>query len=726
MGAFLLVWALWTPISLLSPPYLAAVDGHFHIKVASFYAQRGPFAFSDGRFPWLRATVFAEQWSDIEYLFHLLIAPFTLGWEAPPPRVGPVAELDLPLAKLSEGAKVQPGARLYVRPAAGLEPVAVFEVTAVESGGQVRGRFVEVAPEAPLRAGYRVDGAGAIGELLHLGTGQAVLPEDPALNEGALLTLFGDRRYLGRARLATGGGGRVPFALVHLRPSAHGALDSGGLELDDHRGFVDPELEDIAEVERFVAGRGEPLSALPEALRAPRRLLGPDTLVQRARLAVAFLQALIIFALGYVLRRNAGRWAWIGAALLVLGSDFFAYRFFMCRPQLLSMSCMLLGWHLALNRRHLLLGAVGAVYALTYVAPHALLALVGLVAAVDLVAGGRDGMPAGWWKPVAAVAAGIVAGLALHPNAINHLRLLAVVNVSISSSSFLAPVADALGRLFDTPLFTAGPQIDAAIEFHEISGFDGLRMFSIWLPALVLLAAFVVGRIRPSRATLAAGVATLAWWVLFLRSQRFIEYLAPFAALAFTLAIRDLWQAGYFRRLRRLKLPARLAVAGALGLAGLLVLVRAVYGAVDAVGHISPAPQREAALYLRSHAPEGAKVFETEWDDTVVLLHFSDRQRYLVALDPHYMFHHTPRGRAPGEIFRLWSGVIEGRTRITDPGQGRERDWVAVVREDFETDYMVALQQRDVLLANLRAAPGVVEAYSAFGLSVFDLRGGRD
>ena len=290
----------------------------------------------------------------------------------------------------------------------------------------------------------------------------------------------------------------------------------------------------------------------------------------------------------------------------------------------------------------------------------------------------------------------------------------------------LAPVAAALGRLFDTPLFTAGPQVDAAVEFQKINGFDGLRMFSIWLPAVVLLAAFVVGRIRPSRATLAAGVATLAWWVLFLRSQRFIEYLAPFAALAFTLALRDLWQAGFFARIRRLKPAARLAVTGALGLTGLLVLVRAVYGAVDVVGYFSPPPQREAALYLRSHAPDGAKVFETEWDDTVVLMHFSDRQRYLVALDPHYMFHHTPRGRAPGETFRLWSGVIEGRTRVVDPGQARERDWVSVVREDFETDYLIGLQQRNVLLANLRAAPGVVETYSAFGLSVFDFRGAGD
>ena len=126
-----------------------------------------------------------------------------------------------------------------------------------------------------------------------------------------------------------------------------------------------------------------------------------------------------------------------------------------------------------------------------------------------------------------------------------------------------------------------------------------------------------------------------------------------------------------------------------------------------------------------SLAPEGAKVFETEWDDTVVLLHFNDRQRYLVALDPHYMFHHTPRGRAPGETFRLWSGVIEGRKRVVDPGQERERDWVAVVREDFQTAYLICLQERDVLLANLRGAPDVVETYSAFGLSVFDVRGGR-
>ena len=91
---FLALWAGWTVFVLrCTPPHLLETDGHYHVRLAQRYAFRGPGTFADGRFPWTTASVFHRHWADIEYLFHLAVAPFTAGWRAPPVRTGPVVAL---------------------------------------------------------------------------------------------------------------------------------------------------------------------------------------------------------------------------------------------------------------------------------------------------------------------------------------------------------------------------------------------------------------------------------------------------------------------------------------------------------------------------------------------------------------------------------------------------------------------------------------------------------
>lgn len=72
---FLVLFAGIAGIFLLqfSIPTLFGTDGYLHIRMARFLAERGLVR----TFPWTQYSVFLEQFSDKDFLFHLVLVPFT-------------------------------------------------------------------------------------------------------------------------------------------------------------------------------------------------------------------------------------------------------------------------------------------------------------------------------------------------------------------------------------------------------------------------------------------------------------------------------------------------------------------------------------------------------------------------------------------------------------------------------------------------------------------------
>ncbi len=355
---------------------------------------------------------------------------------------------------------------------------------------------------------------------------------------------------------------------------------------------------------------------------------------------------------------------------------------------------------------------LGAAYALTYAAPEALVVLVGIAVAVDLagelVARRRPPLRA-LAAPLAGAVVGVVLGVAVHPNAANDLRLLGIVNLNIGSASFLAPVARVLRHFLQVPLLSQVPGLTTGMEFKPPSSHVLLMLFPLWGAAMVLLAGYRFGRTRPRRFTVQALALSLAWTVLFLRSERFAEYLAPFFALTLALAVDDLRRAGVHRRLAALPRRRLRVLVPVAGLVGAVVGVRLWIGLGTTYDGVGPAPYRASALWMRSHLPDGAQVFESSWSATAQLIHYDLRQRYLVDLDPRYMVDATEDGLEPGELARVYVAIGDGHTRLADPRPGHAGQWLTLpqaMHRLFHADYVLVDQEVDqLLLSRVRADP---------------------
>ena len=376
------------------------------------------------------------------------------------------------------------------------------------------------------------------------------------------------------------------------------------------------------------------------------------------------------------------------------------------------MALLLLGLHLASRRRFVALVVLGAAYALTYAAPEALVVLVGIAVAVDLagelVARRRPPLRA-LAAPLAGAVVGVVLGVAVHPNAANDLRLLGIVNLNIGSASFLAPVARVLRHFLQVPLLSQVPGLTTGMEFKPPSSHVLLMLFPLWGAAMVLLAGYRFGRTRPRRFTVQALALSLAWTVLFLRSERFAEYLAPFFALTLALAVDNLRRAGVHRRLAALPRRRLRVLVPVAGLVGAVVGVRLWDRAGDHLRRSGPGAlpgQRPVDAQPPPRRRPGLRV-------VVVGDGAAHPLRSASALPgrPRPALHGRRHRGRPGarEFARVYVAIGDGHTRLADPRPGHAGQWLTLpqaMHRLFHADYVLVDQEVDQLrLSRVRADP---------------------
>jgi hypothetical protein len=342
------------------------------------------------------------------------------------------------------------------------------------------------------------------------------------------------------------------------------------------------------------------------------------SMVGGAKAAVVVLDALIALAFFLVLRAQNMRGAWFFTLLLLAAGNHFLFRLAMARPHLLAILFAVAGAHAILADRRAALAALGFGFAWSYAAPHLLVAL----ALADAVARRlRDGA----WRlgPLAASAAGVGAGLVLHPYFPNDMYELYVQVVLV--------LAQAWGLVPD-----AGLRLGA--EFDPITTRSLLASSPGALLALVFaLGAALLGRERPSSRTVSLGFMTGGTLVLFLLSAKFVEYFAPLAVLFAASAATDALSG---RRLADVVPGRARRIAAAAGLAVALAALgaRAVHEARRGAAATPPPALEGAARWLRAHAPPGETVLHLNWGDFPVLFHFDPTHRYLIGFDPTFMW----------------------------------------------------------------------------------------
>ncbi len=334
--------------------------------------------------------------------------------------------------------------------------------------------------------------------------------------------------------------------------------------------------------------------------------------ITAAKIVGTVVGAGALLAVYGVLRASGVRWAGLWALLPLLASPVFLFRFSLVRPHLFSIAlCAVVLWSAA-RGRPVALAIASAIFPWAYVAWHLPVVLVVIVEAVRAISGQRLR-----WRPLVIAAAGIVVGVALHPNSLNLVRFNWIV------------VADVLVR----NAWGGRPGFSLGAEFEPFTIGQWMRLLAL---SVVLLAAALAVSWRKRRTDptpLAFGAAALAFGILTVRTARFAEYLVPLSCLTFALARRWIpW-----RWVGLAVATVALAYSGA-------ETARVLRGLGEKEDRLPP----EIADRMRARIPPGAQVFTCDWGHTGTLMLALPERRFIVALDPTLAYLKDP------ERYALW------------------------------------------------------------------------
>lgn len=366
-------------------------------------------------------------------------------------------------------------------------------------------------------------------------------------------------------------------------------------------------------------------------------LLMPFTfgdLVTGGKLAAVTFSSVFVASFYLVLRLQGVRWALFWTLLLLASGRFFGYRLHMPRPHLLSMIFSLWALFAVLRRSWKSLAVISVAYAFSYVAPIVAVFYAGIYWAVSV-----------WreraWNPALPLAAlgGIVLGWVIHPHFPNNFVHMWINLVNVIGGAW------GIGE--------TGLQLGMEMRAADRSQFIANHLVVI---AALGAAVWTFARMRDKRdpAILTLAIISVGYFVLALQSKRFVEYWVPLSIWVSALVIdrgaresESIGQVGERPRFLR-----RVLQVG-LGVAVLAMLSLSQQGTRSSIAR-QPVSRERGALWLAERAPRDDLVFTCDWDDSPGLFFFNHRNRYMVILDPNYMYRWKP------DIWTLWRGIKRG------------------------------------------------------------------
>lgn len=205
--------------------------------------------------------------------------------------------------------------------------------------------------------------------------------------------------------------------------------------------------------------------------------------------------------------------------------------------------------------------------------------------------------------------------------------------------------------------------------FPIVKLFTGL--IGIWVVCAGGLAAFVFlclraqhNELQPRTRALAAKLfhtTILAglWFVLTLKSARYVEYLAPSALMAGAFLMEMSFQLGAWTYLKKFVQPRR-ALYRALAYVFLIFYIGwSAYESLSLRVFLTRAlPWKHferSSAYLAAHTPQDALVFHTNWSDAPLLFFHNTQNRYMAGLDPTFFYLADPK------LYRRYADISNGR-----------------------------------------------------------------
>jgi len=358
-----------------------------------------------------------------------------------------------------------------------------------------------------------------------------------------------------------------------------------------------------------------------------------------AKFAAMLLGFSFLGTLLYLFRRFLSPLPTALALVSVFLSPLFVMYYSDFRPGTLASIFTLLGLYFAVERRKYPLFVVALLYSWAHLSAFT---LVFFVVLCELIRFLRDREYD--TRVVLYAIAGVVAGLVVHPNFPANL-------VTIYINGFLTPLY-ALG----------GSKIAFAMELYSVTSKTAFITNSVVFTAFwAMMWAAWIYRPRISLHTMVFGVAANLYYLLSLLSNRFWFPAVPLAIVTAAAFARDLSLRLDQTQPDKKRNVARIAVVlwALMALPLTLACVKGLEARLKYKNEFSLKYER-AAVWMSKNIPPGETIFHSSWGESPYLICLNPRGRYLVVLDPIYMYYWSK------DVYELYQDLFEGRSTM-DP-----------------------------------------------------------
>ncbi len=208
---------------------------------------------------------------------------------------------------------------------------------------------------------------------------------------------------------------------------------------------------------------------------------------------------------------------------------------------------------------------------------------------------------------------------------------------------------------------------------------------------------------------IASAVLTTLFLVMTLRSKRHIEYLAPFLTFFTALLFDALFRRVHFRAaIEKFSRPRLLSAAGVV-----VILVFIFIGAKDVFlvrglykEGVPWSRYAGATTWIAKHARKDAVIFHSNWDEFPPLFFGDDHHRYIVGLDPTFLYLRDP------VRYDLWVDVTTGKV---------PRGAAKLVQRIFDANLVFIATGHDAMLHAFEADPNAVLVYKDADAAIFSI-----
>lgn len=402
--------------------------------------------------------------------------------------------------------------------------------------------------------------------------------------------------------------------------------------------------------------------------------------IQGAKIATLAAVFFVAFSWG-ILLKSLGLKRYLFSALffmLFVSGYLFLGRIVLCRSLLFSLIFLPLAIAAAINRKRLLLSIIVYLYMLTYVGAWQILPIIIIFDAFE-VKKGMDSKSILKNMMFPWVIIGLLAGIIFNPYFPVNIKGIFIQTILVLKAKWF------------------GVQGSPIIQAAELTPISSKRI--LWHLPLFIIFAFTTHSMCKNRSFTEmkrpAGVffiLTCLYLVMTIFSQRFIEYLVPFS----TIFIFIYWYEFPFKNIvsnenKQQEESAEKYTISTKKLHIILFILLLINGMVSTAmlhknfyrDHLF---YQDSAEWLKNNEEKNSIVFTGDWDMGAVLFCNAPEFRYLVMLEPYFMYAYSP------EKYSLWNKICTGK--ITQPS--------VIIVNEFDSNIVFVPHDRPALFRKLQ------------------------